>query len=179
MDSKRLIKRVDYQDNWTESDKVYYFTKELRHEIALQLRPHLTFRANVTLEQVIEAARQMEENNVAYPEALTGFYNPMINTSPVTMNYNPPLTNSNADVHQLLGGLIQTINGMNINNNQRRNNINNKNNQRPRNNINTEHNNRPPRNNITCYWCNQVGHIARNCSIINNNQPNVNQVQNQ
>ena len=56
LDIKRLIKRIDFANNWGESDKVYYFTKGLRREIGYQLRPHLIFWNNITLDQVIEAA---------------------------------------------------------------------------------------------------------------------------
>src|SRR6185436_11108817 len=43
-DIKRLIKRVDHQENWSEQDKVYQFMKGLRREIAYQICPLLTFR---------------------------------------------------------------------------------------------------------------------------------------
>ena len=69
-DIKRLIKRVDHQEHWSEQDKIYQFTKGLRREIAFQVRPLLAFRQNATLEQVIEIARQMDENNRDYLEAL-------------------------------------------------------------------------------------------------------------
>ncbi|CAG8635045.1 5355_t:CDS:2 [Cetraspora pellucida] len=88
LDIKCLIKRVYYLNNWAESDKIYNFTKGLHCEISYQLRPYLTFRNNVTLEQTIEAARQMKENNNAYPEALLGFYSSNINSAPIVINYN-------------------------------------------------------------------------------------------
>src|SRR5688572_28439091 len=62
----------------------------MRREVAFQIRPHLTFRQDITLEQVIEAARQLEENNKVYPESLAGFQSPHFNTPLVVSTYTPP-----------------------------------------------------------------------------------------
>jgi hypothetical protein len=56
LDVKRLIKRIDFDNQWSEADKIYQFTKGLRKEIACQLNPQLTFQNNLTLDQTIEAA---------------------------------------------------------------------------------------------------------------------------
>src|SRR6185436_2551070 len=85
-DIKRLIKRIDYQEHWSKQDRIYQFTKGLRREIAFQVRLLLAFRRNATLEQVIEVARQMDENNRDYPEALMGFEGATTNPPPVTQN---------------------------------------------------------------------------------------------
>src|SRR6185369_12512432 len=112
---KRLIKRVDHQEHWSEQDKIYQFTKGLRREIAFQVRPLLAFRQNATLEQVIEVARQMDENNRDYPEALMGFGGTTTNPPPVTQNYPAPQNNVEVAVAKALAPLLQALGGLSIN----------------------------------------------------------------
>ena len=101
-DIKRLIKRVDHQENWSEQDKIYQFMKGLRREIAFQIRPLLSFRHNTTLEQVIEAAHQMDENNKDYPEALIGFGGNHTSPPPISQNYPAPQNDIEAAVLKAL-----------------------------------------------------------------------------
>jgi hypothetical protein len=176
---KKLIRRVDPNDNWNPSDKIYQFTKGLRREIAYQIRPHLTFQNNVTLEQVIEVARQLEENNCSYPEVLTGFHNQIPN-NPMQLKYSQPIIQQDpveAAVNKALSPLLQALGQLTINsqipsappvNNEsyRQRNQNNRQNNRQQ---------RPP---LTCYKCQQVGHISRNCpNTVNQQIPNVPQNQ--
>ena len=72
---RKLIKKADATGNMPESEKVFHFTKGLRREIAAQVASQLTFQSNVTFEQVVEAASQMENHGRLYPETLVGFYN--------------------------------------------------------------------------------------------------------
>ncbi|CAG8802735.1 20391_t:CDS:2, partial [Dentiscutata erythropus] len=158
-DIKRLIKRVDHQENWSEQDKIYQFMKRLRREIAFQIRPLPSFRHNTTLEQVIEAARQIDENNKDYPEALMGFGENHTSPSPISQNYPAPQNDIKAAVTKALAPLIQALGRLAVNipnvptspSTQGNNN-----------NINRPWN-RQPCKSPTCYKCRQVGHIARNC----------------
>src|SRR6185436_15289154 len=76
--------------NWGENDKVYQFTKGLKRELASQIRPHLVFQNNPTLDRVIEVSRQIEENSQTFPETVVGFYN-----QPTQYNYGPGMSNNN------------------------------------------------------------------------------------
>ncbi|CAG8798005.1 22928_t:CDS:1, partial [Cetraspora pellucida] len=58
------------------------------------LKPHFIFKNNITLEQTIKAARQIEENNDAYFEALTEFYSTNINSVSAIINYNYSASNN-------------------------------------------------------------------------------------
>jgi hypothetical protein len=160
----------------------------LRREIACQLNPQLTFQNNLTLDQTIEATRRMEENNKIYPEALMGFQQPY-NSNPITMTYPNQIPQENSvemAVNKALSLLIQAIeklalgqvnnnNNNNIGNANRpnNNNINNNNSNHFNNNNNNNNNNRPPRGPVICYKYNQMGHYARNCPLINNNNQNI------
>lgn len=173
---KKLIKRVDPNNNWNPADEIYQFTKGLRREIAYQLRPHLTFQNNVNLEQVIEVARQLEENNYSYPEALTGFHNQIPN-NPFQQNFSQPIVQQDpveAAINKALSPLLQALGQLTINsqNTHVNNNGNNQGNQ------NNKQNNRQPRPPPTCYKCKQVGHISRNCPNAGNQQT-INVPQNQ
>src|SRR6185369_12991741 len=122
-------------------------------------------RQNATLEQVIEVARQMDENNRDYPEALMGFGGTTTNPPPITQNYPASQNNVKVAVAKALAPLLQALGGLFINTPntpvtppmQGNNNYNNYNNNRQ--------GNRPPRKSPMCYKCEQLGHIVRNCSM--------------
>jgi Retrotransposon gag protein/Zinc knuckle len=179
LDVKKLIKRIDIDNQWSEADKIYQFTKGLRREIASQLNPHLTFQNNLTLDQTVEAARRMEENNRVYPEALMGFQHSH-NNNPIAMTYPNPIPQLDPvelAVNKALTPFLQALEKLTIG--QGNNNAGNTNpppqSNRPYNNYNNNNgynnnnNNRQPRRPITCYKCNQLGHFARDCQVQNNN----------
>jgi len=60
-DIKRLIKRIDPQNDWEDTQKVYSFTKGLKDDTYRQLAPVLTMQANPTLNVAIEVAQKIEE----------------------------------------------------------------------------------------------------------------------
>src|SRR6185436_4294089 len=144
----------------------------LRREIAYQIRPHLTFQNNVTLEQVVEVARQLEKNNCSYPEVLTGFHN-QISNNPMQLNYSQPLMQQDpveAAVNKALNLLLQALGQLTMNSSAIPANSGNINNQGQ----NNRQNNRQPRPLPTCYKCKQVGHISRNCpNAVNQQNSNV------
>lgn len=172
---KRLIKRVDHLNAWTDQEKIYQFTKGLRREIVYQLKPHLTLQPGMTFEQAIALARQFEQNNKEFPEAMLGFNAQTINQPVVSNQQNNDIETV---VAKALGPLIQALNGLNLqsgNNAQSppNNNFQNTFNQGPS--QNRRGPGRPPRQPMTCYKCNQVGHLMRNCPTNlppQNNQPN-------
>jgi hypothetical protein len=170
---RKLIKKVDTRANMLETEKVFHFTKGLRREIAAQITSQLTFQPNATLEQVIQAASQIENHGKMYPETLIGFYGqsnnqnqlmqpsqPLMPTNNFLQQTTPPPTN----VNDTLTALLQALGNLNLNQNPVQSNTNsnnNNNNQGFR--RNNYQGNRPPRNSGVCFKCQQPGHIARNC----------------
>jgi uncharacterized FlaG/YvyC family protein len=72
-DVKRLIKRIDGENRWSEDEKVWQFLKGLRKDVAYQARPLILSQENPTLEAAIRIARQFEENSQTYPEVAAGY----------------------------------------------------------------------------------------------------------
>jgi len=72
-DIKKLIKRIDGNNRWSEDEKVWQFLKGLRKDIAYQARPFIMSQEKPTLEKAIRTAKQFEENAQTYPEAATGY----------------------------------------------------------------------------------------------------------
>ncbi|KAG9284799.1 hypothetical protein G9A89_003722 [Geosiphon pyriformis] len=59
---RKLIKCVDSGRNWTEEQKIYSFTKELRTNLSYALWPLLALKNNPTMNMAIELAQQIEDN---------------------------------------------------------------------------------------------------------------------
>ncbi|KAG9301527.1 hypothetical protein G9A89_008379 [Geosiphon pyriformis] len=66
---RKLIKRVDSRRNWTEEQKIYFFTKRLRTDLLYALWPFLALKDNPTMDMVIELAQQIEDNQKMYLES--------------------------------------------------------------------------------------------------------------
>src|SRR3954447_17465405 len=72
-DIKKLIKRIDGNNRWSEDEKVWQFLKGLRKDITYQARSFIMSQEKPTLEKAIRTAKQFEENAQTYPEAATGY----------------------------------------------------------------------------------------------------------
>ncbi|KAG9298579.1 hypothetical protein G9A89_002526 [Geosiphon pyriformis] len=59
---RKLIKRVDSGRNWTEKQKIHFFTKRLRTDLSYALWPFLALKDNPTIDMTIELAQQIEDN---------------------------------------------------------------------------------------------------------------------
>ncbi|KAG9301430.1 hypothetical protein G9A89_018102 [Geosiphon pyriformis] len=59
---RKLIKRVDSGRNWTEEQKIHFFTKGLKTDLFYALWPFLALKNNSTMDMVIELAQQIEDN---------------------------------------------------------------------------------------------------------------------
>ena len=183
-DIKKLIKRIDGNNRWTEDEKVWQFLKGLRKDIAYQARPFIMSQERPTLEKAIQTAKQFEENAQTYPEAATGY------TTMTSMNMqgSVPLRNKNNDNDDAIERIVQkafapiaetlqkliekgerpnnTFNSRpNYNNNNRGQGYNSYNGNRGQ---NYRSYNNPPH----CFACGQTGHLAWNCSTRQVNQGN-------
>jgi hypothetical protein len=177
-DIRKLLKRSDAEGVFSESERIFQFTKGLRREIAAQVTSQLTFQQNPRFDQVVDAAGQIEAHGRMYPETLVGFYSqqPPSTNQYLTNNFaaqtQAPLNNQ--ITNDTLATLLQALSNLNLNQPQNlpQNNSNN-NNGNINNNNRGPQRNRPPRNPAVCYRCQQMGHIARNCPnapVSNNNQ---------
>ncbi|KAG9305934.1 hypothetical protein G9A89_016587 [Geosiphon pyriformis] len=59
---KKLIKHVDSGKNWTEEQKIYFFTKRLRTNLLYALWPFLALKNNSTMDMAIELTQKIEDN---------------------------------------------------------------------------------------------------------------------
>ncbi|KAG9293570.1 hypothetical protein G9A89_005573 [Geosiphon pyriformis] len=59
---RKLIKRVDTGRNWTEEQKIHFFTKGLRTDLSYALWPLLALKDNPTMDMAIELAQRIEDN---------------------------------------------------------------------------------------------------------------------
>ncbi|KAG9287355.1 hypothetical protein G9A89_023726 [Geosiphon pyriformis] len=59
---RKLIKCVDSGRNWTEKQKIYFFTKGLRTNLSYALWPFLALKDNSTMDMAIELTQKIEDN---------------------------------------------------------------------------------------------------------------------
>ncbi|KAG9303538.1 hypothetical protein G9A89_018434 [Geosiphon pyriformis] len=59
---RKLIKQVDSKRNWTEEQKIYFFTKGLKTDLSYALWPLLALKYNFTINMAIELAQRIEDN---------------------------------------------------------------------------------------------------------------------
>ncbi|KAG9301531.1 hypothetical protein G9A89_008383 [Geosiphon pyriformis] len=59
---RKLIKHVDSGRNWTEEQKIHFFTKRLRTNLSYTFWPFLALKNNPTIDMAIELAQQIEDN---------------------------------------------------------------------------------------------------------------------
>ncbi|KAG9303302.1 hypothetical protein G9A89_013628 [Geosiphon pyriformis] len=63
---RKLIKCVDFGRNWTEEQKIHFFTKGLRTDLLYALWPLLALKDNPTMNMAIELAQKIEDNQRMY-----------------------------------------------------------------------------------------------------------------
>ncbi|KAG9293923.1 hypothetical protein G9A89_019261 [Geosiphon pyriformis] len=59
---RKLIKQVDFGRNWTEKQKIHFFTKELKTDLLYALWPLLVLKDNSTIDMANELAQRIEDN---------------------------------------------------------------------------------------------------------------------
>ncbi|KAG9306527.1 hypothetical protein G9A89_004724 [Geosiphon pyriformis] len=59
---RKLIKQVDSEKNWTEEQKIYSFTKELRTDLSYALWLLLALKDNPTIDMTIELVQRIKDN---------------------------------------------------------------------------------------------------------------------
>ncbi|KAG9302430.1 hypothetical protein G9A89_011480 [Geosiphon pyriformis] len=59
---RKLIKRVDFGRNWTEEQKIHFFTKGLKTDLSYALWSLLVLKNNPTTDMAIELAQRIENN---------------------------------------------------------------------------------------------------------------------
>ena len=180
-DIKKLIKRIDNRNRWSEDEKVWQFLKGLRKDIAYQAQPFIMSQERPTLEIAIRTAKQFEENDQTYPDAAIGY-----TTTTSTSMQRPVQFRNKSDenddtieriVQKAFAPIAETLQKI-IERGERPTNIPNS---RPNFNSNRGRgyngyrgqNNQGRNNNYPhCFACGQVGHMAWNCSFRQENQRN-------
>lgn len=182
-DVKRLIKRIDGENRWGEDEKVWYFLKGLRKDVAYQARPLILSQENSSLEAAIRIAKQFEENAQTYPETAFGYgattyATPQVFTPTYGQNKNRE-DEIERIVQKALAPIVEKLqriterddrnentsyrrpnydNHRSMNMSYRRPNYDNDNRGQNARNYNNNANNP-----VRCYTCGQAGHISRLC----------------
>jgi hypothetical protein len=164
---KKLIKRIDSENRWSEDEKVWHFLKGLRKDVAYQARPLILSQENSTLEMAIRIARQFEENAQTYPETAVRYGV----VAPAEMQGLVSTCNRDNEkedkieqiVQKALVPITETLQKIM----EKENRMTNAYHRRPNyNNENREHNTRN-RNNandpFSCYTCSQTRHMSQGC----------------
>ncbi|KAG9288695.1 hypothetical protein G9A89_004314 [Geosiphon pyriformis] len=66
---KKLIKHVNSRRNWTEKQKIYFFTKELKTNLLYALWPFLVLKDNSKIDIAIELAQKIEDSQKMHLES--------------------------------------------------------------------------------------------------------------
>jgi hypothetical protein len=167
-DVKKLIRRIDGENRWSEDEKVWQFLKGLRKDIAYQARPLILSQENPSLEAAIRIAKQFEENAQTYPEATVG-YGATTYMNPQGFTPNRGQDNNREDVierivQKALAPIVEKLQKITerderpAHTSYRRPSYNND--IRGQNTWNRNNNANDP---FRCFFCGQSGHIARVC----------------
>ena len=176
-DVKKLIRRIDGENRWSEDEKVWQFLKGLRKDIAYQARPLILSQENPSLEAAIRIAKQFEENAQTYPEA-TVRYGTTTYANPQGFTPNRDHDKNREDVierivQKALAPIVEKLQKITerderpTHTSYRRPNYNND--IRGQNTWNRNNNTNDP---FRCFFCGQSGHIARMCPTKQGNQGN-------
>jgi hypothetical protein len=182
-DVKRLIKRINGENRWSEDEKVWQFLKGLRKDVAYQARPLILSQENPSLEAAIRTAKQFEEHAQTYPEATIGYgVATYANTQGFTPTYSQDNNREDAIgriVQEALAPIVKTLqkiterddrimnmpyrrtnyeNPRTANMSYRRPNYDNSNGGQ-----NTRNHNNTSGDPFRCFVCGQPGHMARVC----------------
>ncbi|KAG9300556.1 hypothetical protein G9A89_002434 [Geosiphon pyriformis] len=183
---RKLIKWVDSERNWTEEQKTYSFTKELKTDLLYALWPLLVLKDNLTIDMAIELAQRIEDNQKMHLRSTLPVFAPALVMTPApqiaatsfaaqTQDPNEQLIDRlTANFARLYEPLAQAVRD---NQQPQRPRFEPNFNQPQQTNYQRQQNHGPP----VCYHCRLTGHFSRDCNNLllsppvprnNNNQNN-------
>jgi hypothetical protein len=166
---RRLLRRVDPNNEMTEPMRIHTFVRGLRPTIQVQMINYLTCRDNVTLGDTVAAAEQFEKGQLTHLHQIAS------NTPPVAANLiaaAQPAVDPMEQLAKKLEQMLQPMANAISNLSQQVTQVQQRRNQPmmqqaqpgvPQQTANNQWRQRQQRGPITCHRCGQPGHIARVC----------------